>query len=326
MVFYHADGSIFRANDAFLRMSGLERDDVASGRVDWTGLTAPGSAAHAKRVLDEVSAGGCAVPFEREHVRADGTRWWSLSTTTRNDASEFLDFLVELAPAADLRKIAETKGRMLVAVGHDLRQPLHVIAMAHDRLANATSPEVGRQALERARRGTERLGGMLDKLFAYLKLDSGVTVPDREDFPIWLVLAETEESCRPLAREKGLLLTVQRCEDRVTSDPELLCTILLNLVDNAIRYSHAGAVMVSCRRHGDHLTIEVSDSGEGIPPDVIGRNFGEATALKASERSGLGLPIVVKTAAALGHRITVNSAATGSCIQLDLPLAPASSG
>jgi two-component system CheB/CheR fusion protein len=75
------------------------------------------------------------------------------------------------------------------------------------------------------------------------------------------------------AEAKSLDLIVIPCSARVVSDAGMLRAMPGNLVGNAIRYTHRGQVLVGCRRHGNVVTIEVPDSGSGIPADQLGAFF-----------------------------------------------------
>jgi two-component system, sensor histidine kinase len=98
----------------------------------------------------------------------------------------------------------------------------------------------------------------------------------------------------------------------VRSDPTLLARILRNLVANAVRYTDRGSVTVGCRRRGDRVSIEVWDSGPGIPADKCAEVFQEFTQLGNPDRDrrkglGLGLAIVERLAKLLGHSVWLRS-------------------
>src|SRR5690606_25643741 len=111
------------------------------------------------------------------------------------------------------------------------------------------------------------------------------------------------------------------------SDPVLFERILTNLASNAIRYTHAGAVMVACRPRGGTLRVEVRDSGVGIAADEQEIIFQEFVQLDNPERArdkglGLGLAIVRRLTDLLGHHLSLRSApGKGSVFSLELPAA-----
>ena len=115
------------------------------------------------------------------------------------------------------------------------------------------------------------------------------------------------------------------------SDPGLVELIVRNLVSNAIRYTNAGGLLVTCRRRGNHALVEVRDTGIGIAPDQHQAVFQEFHQLANPERDsrkglGLGLAIADGLARVLGTSLRLKSAlGRGSTFSLCLPLAPASS-
>jgi len=95
----------------------------------------------------------------------------------------------------------------------------------------------------------------------------------------------------------------------VVSDPMLLYRIVLNLAQNAIAYTNTGKVMIGCPRCGDHLRIEVWDTGIGIPEEHQEAIFKEYVRLHGANREGLGLGLAIcdRLARLLDHRIAVRS-------------------
>jgi len=116
----------------------------------------------------------------------------------------------------------------------------------------------------------------------------------------------------PQAADKGLDLTIERSAETAFTDAELLRRLLANLVSNAIRYTLAGEVRVSCAARGNKLKIEVRDTGIGIPPDQVERVFEEFYQVdrgtQRPEGLGLGLSIVRRLANLLRCDIKLDSA------------------
>jgi two-component system CheB/CheR fusion protein len=146
---------------------------------------------------------------------------------------------------------------------------------------------------------------------------------------------ELRDQHEEAARRKHLAFTVVPCRRWITSDPELLGSILHNLVGNAIKYTRpGGGVLVGCRtRRGgggsDRVRLQVWDTGIGIEADRLDAIFDERTRLMPAEASGfgLGLPIARRAAELLGHELTVRSApGKGSCFTVSVPNATTAAG
>jgi signal transduction histidine kinase len=223
----------------------------------------------------------------------------------------------------------KAKSRFLATATHDLRQPLHALGLFVAQLGGRTN------AAERKRLVTgieAALSGMNDLFNALLdisKLDAGVINPKWEEFPAAHVLRRVETTFAGLAREKNLTLRIVPSRIWLRSDAVMLERIIGNLVQNALRYTASGVVLVGCRRRGDRLRIEVWDTGPGIPPDQQQNIFGEFYRLERSERDhsgglGLGLAIVDRLCRLLDHPIELKSVpGKGSCFALAVPIVPA---
>jgi two-component system, sensor histidine kinase len=129
----------------------------------------------------------------------------------------------------------------------------------------------------------------------------------------------------PVARQKGLSLSVVATSVYVRSDPTLLARIVRNLVANAVRYTEHGQVTIGCRRRGTRVRIEVWDTGPGIPPEKHAVVFQEFTQLGSPERDrrkglGLGLAIVERLARLLEHEVELRSqVGRGSMFAISVP-------
>ncbi|MGM4917950.1 ATP-binding protein [Tardiphaga sp. 813_E8_N1_3] len=213
--------------------------------------------------------------------------------------------------------------RLMAVAGHDLKQPLQVMIMAIDRIRNKLTDEKDRERLGYAIDAGMRMAEELDRLAETSVMDAGFGIPNLRSFPISDVFESIIANWRLHADAKGLDLVVIPSKAQVVSDPGMLRAILGNLVGNAIKYTDHGRVLVGCRKHGNALTIEVLDSGTGIPAEQLSAIFDAFHQINpASEGLGLGLSIVRRTAEALGHVIEVKSDLThGSHFTVKVPLA-----
>jgi PAS domain S-box-containing protein len=97
VLFFTTDGRITQANDAFLRMSGCSRQELAQGRVRWDEMTPPEWMPASRQAVAEFEATGRTRPYEKEYVRKDGTRWWGLFAATRIGPDEGVEYVIDVS-------------------------------------------------------------------------------------------------------------------------------------------------------------------------------------------------------------------------------------
>ncbi|MBU1236815.1 MAG: response regulator [Gammaproteobacteria bacterium] len=221
------------------------------------------------------------------------------------------------------------RSRFLAAASHDLRQPMQALSIFHELLRDEARTDRGSDLLANAQQAADAMAMLLDSLLDVSKLDAKVVKPDCQAFPVHSLLSEMEHEFAPVAERKGVRLDVRSCSADIVSDPVLLGQVLRNLIENAIRYTPSGRVLVGCRRRNGHLAIEVLDTGIGIAADKQAAIFGEFYQVdnKARDREqglGLGLAIVDRITRLLDHPLTLRSeAGRGSCFVVTVPLAGA---
>ena len=168
----------------------------------------------------------------------------------------------------DLALANEAKTRFLAAASHDLRQPIHALALFVGQLrADAGSPQAP-ALLEKIERSVEALEDLLEVLLDLSKLDVGAVTPQPKPFALQPFLSRLVADFAPTAEAKGLALTQVPTKLWICSDPLLLERILQNLIANAIRYTANGRILVGCRRHGKEVDLVVIDTGVGIAPST----------------------------------------------------------
>jgi signal transduction histidine kinase len=213
--------------------------------------------------------------------------------------------------------------RLMAVAGHDLKQPLQVMVLAIDRTRSRLTDSRDRQRLGIAIDAGTRMAEELDRLAETSALQAGLGAPQLKRFAVEDIFRSIVHNWQLHAEAKGLQLVVQPSSAQIVSDPAMLRAIIGNLVGNAIKYTERGRVLVGCRRRGDLLSIEVLDSGTGIPAEQFGAIFDAFHQIHpSSEGLGLGLSIVRRTAEALGHPIALKSdLARGSHFTVQVPLA-----
>jgi CheY-like chemotaxis protein len=172
----------------------------------------------------------------------------------------------------------------------------------------------------------EAVEEILNVLIEISRLDTGRLEPDITVFALSDVFERLEVEFQPLAREKGLDLKIVPTRAWVSSDRRLLRRMLQNLVSNAIKYTTTGRVLLGVRREGSMLSIQVHDTGPGIPITKRSLIFKEFQRLEETAQSvrglGLGLAIVERIGKVLGHAIELHSVpGYGSLFAVVLPRA-----
>lgn len=244
------------------------------------------------------------------------------------------------ASYADLeRKVAErtreleqanlAKTRFLAVASHDLRQPLHALGMFIGQLGIPRDAASLRRIVERAEASIAAMNELFDGLLDISRIDTHQLSPSVGPVPIQRVLDRLAAAYSGEAVRRGLSLRLAKCPVWILSDHVLLERILGNFVSNAVRYTQQGGVVVACRRRGAALSIEVWDSGPGIPGDQLQSIFVEFVRLEPARSDdnqglGLGLAIVDRLARLLGHSVDVRSlVGRGSRFSVTVPIAPA---
>jgi two-component system CheB/CheR fusion protein len=242
------------------------------------------------------------------------------------DRRHVLDELGVAKRQAELATAA--KSRFLAAASHDLRQPLQTLALVQGLLAKNVETDKARKLVGRLDETLGAMSGMLNALLDINQIEAGTVHAEVVSFPVSDLLEQLRDEFIYHAQAKGLALHVVGCGLSISSDPRLLEQMLRNLVSNALKYTRRGKVLLGCRRHRDVLSIEVWDTGIGIPEDALEAIFEEYHQLDnaARERSrglGLGLSIVHHLGALLGHPIHVRSwPGKGSVFSVDVALPP----
>jgi signal transduction histidine kinase len=221
------------------------------------------------------------------------------------------------------------KTRFFAAASHDLRQPLHAIGLFVDLLTSRIRDPGNRRLVDNIQTSVGALESLFDALLDISKIDAGVIQVARVDFdPQALV----ERLCADFEAEtaaKGLRLHLHGgARGRyVHSDPLMIERILRNLIANAVRYTERGGVLVALRTQGDHLNVEVWDTGIGIAADQQEAIFEEFFQVGNPERGqdkgfGLGLSIVRRLSGLLNLPVSVRSEpGRGTRFRVGLPLA-----
>ena len=211
---------------------------------------------------------------------------------------------------------------------HELRTPLTALRLQLQLAERATEPHERELAHARLREGIARATRLVEQLLILARADPDAAIAPREPVDLAEVARRVGAAHEPAAHEKGLELAVEADEALVVpAHPGALDTLLEALVDNAVRYTREGSVVVRAVRSQGRALLEVEDTGPGIPPAertrVFDRFYRGADAPGGG--TGLGLAIARRLAEAHGGTIELDDVTAGRGLRarVQLPLSPA---
>ncbi len=238
----------------------------------------------------------------------------------------------ELAEARDRAEAADRiKSAFLATMSHELRTPLNSIlgftGILLQGLVGPLSPEQRKQ-LGMVQNSARHLLSLINDVLDISKIEAGQVEITRSRFEIPDVITRVVDLVTPLAERKGLRLEVQLPPTLpvVTSDRRRVEQILINLLNNAIKFTERGGVRIECRTSADDLELRVIDSGIGIREEHLARLFKPFQQLDSGlarhhEGTGLGLAICAGFVKLLRGSIRVESEyGQGSTFILNLPI------
>jgi len=263
---------------------------------------------------------------ETVYLQAHGLRL-EMSARTRR-------VLVVLDDVTRLRKLEQVRQDFVANVSHELKTPVTSILGFVDTLRDGAmdEPENARRFLDIISRQSYRLQAIIEDLLCLSRLEQGTGVVGRDlgEYGVADVLAAATQSCQLQADARSMTLRVA-CDPQLRAhlDPDLMEQALVNLIDNAIKYSdEPGIIDIAANQVDDHLMISVRDRGRGIESRHLPRLFERFYRVDKSRSrdqggTGLGLAIVNHISLAHGGRVTVLSKpGEGSQFTIQIPLTP----
>ncbi len=214
----------------------------------------------------------------------------------------------------------QSVSRRLAAASHDLQQPLQATGLLIEALAKHDLAADSAAIVDRLAEAHGATRTLVMAMVDLSRLETGHVRADPEVMPADDIIADLKATFRPIAADKGIVLSFVPCAASVRTDRTWIVRILGNLIANALAHSGTGRIVVGCRRRGEHLRLEVWDAGAGIDPARLDAALGGT-----GDGPGMGLAIAHAAAALLDHRFDGCSAAgRGTMFAVSVPLVPSS--
>jgi PAS domain S-box-containing protein len=334
------DGTISYANEALLKMLGYE--SLVSKQ--WSSLTPPEFAARDETATRELITTKMIAPFEKEYLRADGSRVPVLIGATMLEGAEYevAAFVLDITEQhraeeslrvseAQQRALSEAQRRFVADAAHELRAPLTAIQgnlELLERYPNMSEADRA-EAVREAARESRRLARLAQDMLSLARGDAGLNLA-LHPLRFNELLLEVWRDARHLAHGQRMELgALETCV--VNGHTDRLRQLILVLLDNALKYTpEKGSVHLELRVTPAHVMVCIKDTGAGIPADQLARVFerfyrADESRSRETGGTGLGLSIARWIAEQHGGEVWLESqVGVGTTAFVQLPVLPES--
>jgi len=342
--FWDVSGAVTEANDAFLEIIGYDRSDLEAGRVDWSHLTPPQEAGADQEAIRQLQTTGRCLPYEKHYRRKDGSAVPVLigGALLGGSKEQGVAFIVDLSERKQAeadrqaRREAEAastaKSEFVANMSHEIRTPMNaILGMSYLALQSGLNPQQ-HNYVEKVHASAEALLGIINDILDFSKIEAGKLDVESIPFSLTDVMDNFGSLIGLKAEEKGLELLFiepQALPTALVGDPSRLGQVLLNLGNNAVKFTEQGEVLVGIEvverdAASVRLRFEVRDSGIGMSPEQQERLFqpfsqADASTSRRFGGTGLGLAISRHLVRLMGGELDVQSTlGGGSCFHFSL--------
>jgi PAS domain S-box-containing protein len=261
-------------------------------------------------------------------------RWFGTCT----DIDDQKRHEVVLKEAKDLAETAgRAKDQFLAMLSHELRTPLTPVLLAVTAMLNEMhEPTEERTFLEMIRHNIELEARLIDDLLDVMRIIRGKMTFQFEDADVHALIGRTLSICRSEIHAKGLRVRtdLEAAEYFIRADPARIQQVLWNLLKNAVKFTpEGGTIHLRTRSDAGRLQVEVSDTGRGIEPEMLGRIFNafeQAEDEVTRQFGGLGLGLAISRSIVEAHDGSLNAASAGrnrgATFTVDLPVVVPAAG
>ena len=318
-------GRILLANDAFRRIFNAQlpvegRRPLETARVPALQEAIESALEADEPVTREIALGGA----QDKVIQA--------SLASIRESGETVGAVAVFHDVTELKRLERVRREFVANVSHELRTPLTAIKGYAETLRDGglRDPETAAEFVRVIHRHAERLRALIEDLLDLAAVEQGEARIDLAPVALRDVATQAEAVARPAAAGKRHTLTLDVPGDlpRVLADRDRLGQVLINLLDNAVKFTpEGGRIEVSARPSSGRVVLSVKDNGVGIPPEDIGRIFERFYRVGRSRDrreggTGLGLAIAKHLTQAMGGTIEVESRpGSGTTFRVSLPAA-----
>ncbi len=337
-----ADGFFLEVNDAWVQKLGYSREELTSRR--FVDFVHPDDVSSTLEMAGALVDGASTVEFTNRYRTSDGRYLWLLWHSVFDPSSQRI-----LAVATDVTQLkaqkealgvlakkaeeaSQAKSTFLATMSHEIRTPLNgVLGMTQLLLStqlNDTQRDYARHVLTTGKTLLTILNDILD----FSKIEAGQMELENTTFNLATLIREVVQLELPRALDKGVVLQLDvegNLPDHMAGDPGRVRQVLLNLVNNAVKFTDHGFVRIEARLDDSHITIAVVDSGCGVPTAQQPMLFAPFTQADSSTQrrfggTGLGLAICHELVTLMDGELGMESTlGEGSRFWLRLPILPA---
>jgi PAS domain S-box-containing protein len=325
IIYFKPNGKITGANDAFLLMCGYSREDVNQGRLHWDEITPEEHLPESRKKMDELMTTGRVLPFEKQYIKKDGTRWWALSSSSRISEEEGVEFILDITSQ---KTMEQQKDGFIAIASHELRTPVTSVKvygeLLQERIKKTDDP-INIELVKKLNSQIERLNHLIVNLLDTTNIVEGHLTLKLKKFDINELIIEQVAEIKQLSKAHEFIVKLDKPQT-ITADRERIGQVLTNLLSNAVKFSAEGSdITITSRVIKNGVKVSIRDNGIGIPENMISNVFSRFFRISNTQTQtypgiGLGLYISAGIIERHGGSISVESIeGKGSTFYFTLP-------